>query len=110
MFTRVVLVTVLAVLAEVAARSRNGSRSSKRARRRASSGSPHSLASTTTTSSWTWIRQRAHTPYGRADELAAARPGDRDSSKLVEESNERARSEGVADRVRFEHGTRSTWT
>jgi hypothetical protein len=104
MFTRVVLVTVLAVLTDVPTRSQE----------RFSffhASSPESVERMLTLAR---LRdddvvvdlgsgQRHDTPHGRAHDPRLRGRGVDIDSNLVEESNQRARSEGVADRVRFEH-------
>ena len=105
MFTRVVLVMMLAVLAEAATPSQERFSFFQ-------ASSPESVERMLTLA-------RLHDDDVVVDlgsgngliPLTAARMNSRlrgrgieIDSKLVEESNQRARSEGVADRVRFEHG------
>jgi len=105
MFTRVVLVMMLAVLAEVSTRSQERFSFFQ-------ASSPESVERMLTLA-------RLHDDDVVVDlgsgngliPLTAARMNSRlrgrgieIDSKLVEESSQRARSEGVADRVRFEHG------
>ena len=105
MFTRVVLVTMLAVLAEVATRSQERFSFFQ-------ASSPESVERMLTLARLNDDDVVVDLGSGNGlIPLTAARMNSRlrgrgieIDSKLVEESNQRARSEGVADRVRFEHG------